>query len=93
MMKLYPINYDCSKDTVISTRESDVQVAIPLAKAWIKIEVTKPISKDDLVRKVEKQFPILTTFEVISLVVDPLIGIDLKYNDIAIKLTDKIIVK
>lgn len=88
MTKLYPINYDCSKDNVISTRDTDVQVAIPLAKAWVKANITKGITKDDLVRMVEKQFPVLTTSEVINLVVDPMIGIDLKYNDAVVKLTE-----
>jgi hypothetical protein len=83
-MKLYPINYDCSKDKVISTRDIDVQAAIPLAKEWLKTAITKGIEKDDLIRMVEKQFPILITSEVISLVIDPLIGVDLKYNDSSI---------
>lgn len=87
-MKLYPINFDCAKDTVTSTRDVDVQKTIPLAKAWIKVNVVKGITKDDLVKLIEKQFPIFTTSEVINLVIDPLIGVDLKYNDTIIKLTE-----
>jgi hypothetical protein len=93
-MKVYPINFDCSKDVTISTRDIDVQKTIPLAKAWVKTAVTKGIAKDDLVRLVEKQFPILITSEVINLVVDPLIGVDLKYNDMAMKaIEEKVVVK
>ncbi len=93
-MKVYPINFDCSKDVVKETRDADVEKAIPLAKAWVKTIVTKGIAKDDLVRLVEKQFPILITSEVINLVVDPLIGVDLKYNDTIIKtIEEKVVVK
>lgn len=93
-MKVYPIKYDCSKEAIANTREEDVKNTVSLAKEWVKKNITKGIDKDDLVRLIEKNFPVLITSEVINLVIDPLIGIDLKYNDVATKMTEeKIIVK
>lgn len=81
-MKVYPINYDCSKEVITNTREEDVKNTVPLAKEWVKKNITKGIDKDDLVRLIEKNFPVLITSEVISLVIDPIIGVDLKYYNV-----------
>jgi len=80
-MKLYPINFDCSKDIVINTRDKDVQDAVPLAKILVKSLVNKGVELEELVKAIKKQFPVLITEEIHELVIKPLIGVDIKYND------------
>ncbi len=94
MTKLYPMNFKCTLDDAKNTRDTDIQNILPLAKTFVKSLVSKGIEEQELIKLIINQYPILLAGEAYELVIKSLIGIDLKYNDVATKMTEeKIIVK